>query len=544
MFARLVSGRRGAQFLITAAMVLVTTAAPARPQGVAVIVKAGQALEDAGKLDQAIAEYGKAIAAAPASAEGWLRRGTARVKARAFEPALQDLDRSIQIDPANAEAQKSRAAALIGLLRFKEAVEAATRSVQIDPAYSPGYYQRAFAKFRLNDYAGCVEDETRAISAKPDNWDAFRIRGVAYVELKRHREALADLDTYFAHNADGAASTYHYRAIARHALGDSKGALEDETRALELNPSYAKGYAGLGIYKAALGDRAGAEAAFKKALALDPGEGAAKAGLAKLGAAGAVTAGSPPAVPSSARAAALPALDPSEVSKLSSFPNEVKLLAAFRAGPTPEARGALARVRFEHALRLAQTAERQRDEQTFRTALGYSESAVQLAPDNPAAWLLLGRLYAAIEENPVAADMAEQAFRAALEVQPDLAAARLGLGQLYARKGSFDRALNDLEPAVSAEPALATPEVVSMMGWAYIYDFQIDRGIACFRDLAAKQPKAEAPAVGLAALLHESGAQADATRVLKTLVESRGTTSATRAYANALLAEWAKGGAR
>ena len=330
------------------------------------------------------------------------------------------------------------------------------------------------------------------------------------------------------HETIGRDSTLLYRGLARNALGDFRGALDDADASIEINPTNPRIYLYRGNYRLALGDRTGAGEDYRKALALAPKFKEAADALASL---------NPPPV-------ALPPLDPREVDDLSRFPDEVKLLTAFRATPTPAARAALARVRFDHALRLAASAEKQLDEPAFATALAYAESAASLAPDNHAAWLLLGRLYAGIEGNPVAADQAEQALMAALELKPGLPQARLGLAQVYFRRGSFDRALNELEPAVAAAPALATPEVVSMMGWAYIYDFQLDRGIRFFRDLSGKQPKVEPLAIGLAVLLHENGAGADAERTLNTLAGNASATGASREYAKALLADWAKGGRR
>ncbi len=516
----------------------------ARPQDAALAIERGQALEAAEKLDQAIVEYSKAIAADPASAEGWVRRGNARIKVKLHAAALEDLDRAIRIDPSNAEAHKCRAGALNGLQRFKEGIPAATRAIELQPGYSAAYYQRGYARFRLLDFAGAADDESRAIEAKPDNWEAFRIRGVARVELKQHRAALADLDVALERKTIGRDSTLLYRGIARQGVGDVRGALEDANASIELNPTYPRIYLYRGNYRQALGDRAGAEEDYRKALALAPKFKDAADALAALNAPPAATASPAEAAAPARGAVALPPLDPREVDDLSRFPNEVKLLSAFRASPTPEARDALGRVRFDHALRLTASAEKQLDEPTFATALAYAESAVALAPDNHAIWLLLGRLYAAIEENPVAAGNAEQAYRAALEIRPGLAAARLGLAQLYFRRGSFDRALNELEPALTSTPALATPEAVSMMGWAYICDFQLERGIAYFRDLLAKNPKTEPPVIGLAVLLHENGARADAERTLNALAGNASATAATREYAKALLADWAKGGAR
>ena len=530
MNARSATRRSARTLFLLVVSLLFVNVRPVWPQVGAAAITRGEALEAAGKLDEAIVEYGKAIAADPASAEGWVRRGNARIKAKLHAAALEDIDRAIRIDESSAEAHKCRAAALNGLQRFKEALPDATRALELQPGYSAAYYHRGYARFRLLDFAGAAEDESRAIDAKADNWEAFRIRGVARVELKQHRAALADLDVALEHNTIGRDSTLLYRGLARNALGDPRGALDDANASIEINPTSPRIYFYRGNYRLALGNRAGAEEDYRKALALAPKFKEAADALAALNA--------PPA------AAALPPLDPREVDDLSRFPDEVKLLTAFRAAPTPAAREALARVRFDHALRLTATAEKQLDEQTFSTALAYAESAAALAPDNHAAWLLLGRLYASIEDNPVSADLAEQALMAALELKPGLAEARVALAQLYFRRGSYDRALGELEPAVTARPALSTPEVVSMMGWSYIYDFQLDRGITFFRGLSGRNPKAEPLTIGLAVLLHENGANADATRALSALANDTRTTSPTRDYAKALLADWAKGGAR
>jgi len=177
--------RRSARTLfILVVSLLFMEVRPAWPQDGAAAIKRGEALEAAGKLDEAIVEYGKAIAAEPASAAGWCRRGNVRVKAKLYAAALEDLDRAIRIDESNAEAHKCRAAALDGLLRFKDGILAATRAIELQPGYSAAYYHRGHARFRLLDFAGAADDESRAIEAKPDNWEAFRIRGVARVELK------------------------------------------------------------------------------------------------------------------------------------------------------------------------------------------------------------------------------------------------------------------------------------------------------------------------------------------------------------------------
>jgi len=494
----------------------------------------GIALEAAGKLDEALQQYSRAIALSPSLAEAWRRRGLVQNKRKAYKEALADFDRAIQLDAKDVDALKGRSGALASLERFKEAIDAAAAAIGLAPGDAVAYNRRAFPRFRLGDFQGAIEDATRAIARKPDYAVAYRIRGITRQHLNQSREALADLERAIELDSSLDMVTYHYRGIARRAMGDLKGALADAEYVLEKAPAYVPGMLQRGLVRSDLGNRDGAIADFRTVLQIQPNDATALKEVARLEAAAA------PA--SSARASDSSGED--DTPDLKAFPDEVALLAMVRQAPTAATRNALARIRFDHAVRLAEASERSLDEDGLSAAIQYAESAAALAPDNVACWLLVGRLYTRIDDNPLADERAEEALTTALRLQPGSLAARQTLASLYFKGGSFDRAAGELERLVTADPPGVPADLVSMLAWSYINDFQADRGIAFLRGVIAKQPRAERLRIGLAALLDEQGDRAGARKELDTLVGDGAVSAATREYARALLADWAKGGAR
>jgi tetratricopeptide (TPR) repeat protein len=90
-------------------------------------------------------------------------------------------------------------------------------------------------------YAKAIELLTRAIETRPNFYDAFVHRGIAYLESGNAKEALADLSTAIQGDPKNALS-YYNRSIAFMELGDSDSALSDMDQAIKWDPKNANNF--------------------------------------------------------------------------------------------------------------------------------------------------------------------------------------------------------------------------------------------------------------------------------------------------------------
>ena len=132
--------------------------------------------------------------------------------------------------------------------RFKTAH---TRYV-LNPAYPDPYINRGYAQFRLG--------KTKANQGNiPD-------------AQKLYLAAIQDCTRAIQLDPENA-SAFGNRGVAKAALGDAEGAIEDFDVAIQINPESAEIYYDRGRAKEALGQTEAAKVDFQKAKALDPDAG-------------------------------------------------------------------------------------------------------------------------------------------------------------------------------------------------------------------------------------------------------------------------------
>jgi tetratricopeptide (TPR) repeat protein len=219
-----------------------------------------QVYEEQGRLDQALAQLGKALAREPAQAA--LYRARARLRRQSHDPAaaLDDLRQAMAHEPREgvslalaAEDHGERALLLAGLGRYPEAVRE------------------------------CDE----ALGLQPDLAAAHRLRAEVLLQMGRFPEAVASYDRYlgqaalslneFLKRQEPVAAAYRERGLAKRKLGDAAAALDDYTAALKIEPTSAA-YAFRGWLYLELNAPQFARPDFEKAIRLDPGNGDARAG--------------------------------------------------------------------------------------------------------------------------------------------------------------------------------------------------------------------------------------------------------------------------
>jgi superkiller protein 3 len=102
-------------------------------------------------------------------------------------------------DTDKASAHQYRVQLLAALKRWTQAIDDYTWLIEQQPDQPAHRLNRAKARRATGDEDGarfdfdaCLTSLDRAIAAQPDDWQGWNLRGLAYFELERHDEALAD----------------------------------------------------------------------------------------------------------------------------------------------------------------------------------------------------------------------------------------------------------------------------------------------------------------------------------------------------------------
>ncbi len=130
-------------------------------------------------------------------------------------------------------------------------------------------YDRGHHSFQTGDFREAVECFSRAIRLKPNVAAGYRYRAMAYLEMGQRLDALNDLDQAIRLRTDDP-MLYADRARVLFRQRSYPTAIEDCTRALEIDAGLAPLYGLRGECHAANGDTQAAFADFAVALARDP----------------------------------------------------------------------------------------------------------------------------------------------------------------------------------------------------------------------------------------------------------------------------------
>jgi len=200
------------------------------------------------RLDAALADFDQAIALNSRAAKAWLNKGIVLSERNQVDSAFVCIDRALQIQPdlfaawSNRGRMKARKGDLAG------AVADFSRSIAINPRYRDGYRNRALVYTMMEEYEKSITDSRHVIELDPENPDNYvqiGSIGVALQQLKRHREAVAELDEAIrlAPRGNWRLGVYYlYRSYAKWALSERAGALDDAREALRLGTKIEPAY--------------------------------------------------------------------------------------------------------------------------------------------------------------------------------------------------------------------------------------------------------------------------------------------------------------
>lgn len=187
------------------------------PDDAADLLAQGNELANAGRFEEALARFSRAVELAPNDSYAWANRGIALVNQGAFDAAVPDLDQAHALDPRNAVVFRARGLLAERKGEFDAAIGHFTTAIDIDPGSGFAWGHRAKAHWRRQDAESALADSAEATRLAPDYFEMYSIRAAILHSKGKPDEAEAEVERMLAANADEpaafAAAAHIYRVI-------------------------------------------------------------------------------------------------------------------------------------------------------------------------------------------------------------------------------------------------------------------------------------------------------------------------------------------
>jgi len=214
----------------------------ARAAGVEGIIALGNRHYLRGEVEEARAEYEKALASRPGDARAHYNLGVLLFETGDLDRALDHFERASKADPSLTEAWNNLAIVLCGKGYFDQAEDAARHALEADPGSAAARNDLGLileAQGRPDDARRAFE---AAIAQDPRLGEAHNNLANALARAGRSEEAMAAYDRAIAANRR-LAYAYFNRGLLALRGGDQNGAVRDWERARRIDPAAAPDFA-------------------------------------------------------------------------------------------------------------------------------------------------------------------------------------------------------------------------------------------------------------------------------------------------------------
>jgi tetratricopeptide (TPR) repeat protein/ADP-heptose:LPS heptosyltransferase len=158
----------------------------------------GAALQQLGRLEEALKVFDKAVQLAPENAELWNNLGNVLVQLGRDNEALLSFEHVLTLAPVSFDAASKAAALLHRQERWPEALAHLDLCDRLKPNHAPTLQLRAIAQRGLGNHEAYLADSLRVHALDPDNADSVNNIGDALQSLGREDEAIAWFDKALA----------------------------------------------------------------------------------------------------------------------------------------------------------------------------------------------------------------------------------------------------------------------------------------------------------------------------------------------------------
>lgn len=177
-----------------------------------------------GEYGKALVQYNKAIEFSPRVADNYTLRGYAKDMTGDYEGGITDFTTAINLNKKDAVA----------------------------------YGNRGYAYSMVGEDLMAIQDYTVALKLNPNFNPTYSNRALVYTKLSLYNEALTDLNVAITRAEQPNPSLHNLKGYCLYSTGKSKLAIEEYSKAIELDSIYADAYFNRGVARYASGDKNGA----------------------------------------------------------------------------------------------------------------------------------------------------------------------------------------------------------------------------------------------------------------------------------------------
>jgi tetratricopeptide (TPR) repeat protein/2-polyprenyl-3-methyl-5-hydroxy-6-metoxy-1,4-benzoquinol methylase len=208
-------------------------------------------------------------AAARSAATAMIDAGNALEEQGRMTEAMARYDAALEVDPRCARAHLNRGNILLAGGRLDEARSAYELAIACDPHYAAAHFNLGNLNARAREFDAAVLNYQAAIGIRPDFADAFVAMANALDCLGRPAEAIDAYQRALAINP-GYAEVHFNLGVLATVQGQFSEAAASLRRAIDLRPDYVAALRALATVLRNLGDTDAAEASLRRARSIDP----------------------------------------------------------------------------------------------------------------------------------------------------------------------------------------------------------------------------------------------------------------------------------
>ncbi len=198
-----------------------------------------KALEQAGRIEDAISQYEQALQIRPEFPEAHISVGVALCQVGRVQEAVEHFEQALRLKPDNAAAHNNLGLVLCRTGEVQKGIEQYEQALRIDPNYADAEYNFGSALLQEGKFEDAIGHYERALRIEPDYAEAHAALGFAFGQVGKFEDAIRHYERAVQIKPDYAVIYYNLGATFEQA-GRIEDAIRQYRQALRIKPDFAE----------------------------------------------------------------------------------------------------------------------------------------------------------------------------------------------------------------------------------------------------------------------------------------------------------------